>query len=59
LVPPRDPAALAAAVTRLLDDPELGVRLAAAGRARAAGWPDEAAVQADTLALYRSLSRRT
>ena len=35
LVPPGDPAALAAAVTRLLDDPGAAARLAAAGRARA------------------------
>ncbi|MDW7760881.1 MAG: WecB/TagA/CpsF family glycosyltransferase [Acidobacteriota bacterium] len=33
LVPPGDPAALAAAVGRLLDDPGLAARLAAAGRA--------------------------
>ncbi len=32
LVPPRDPAALAAAVRRLLDDPDLRVRLGQAGR---------------------------
>jgi glycosyltransferase involved in cell wall biosynthesis len=57
LVPPGDPGALAAAVHRLLDDADLRARLAAAGRARAAGWPDEATVQADTLALYRALSR--
>lgn len=36
LVPPRDPAALAAAVGRLLDDRGLAGRLAAAGAARAA-----------------------
>lgn len=35
LVPPSDPAAMADAVQRLLDDPELAVRLGAAGRARA------------------------
>ena len=34
LVPPRDPATLAAAVTALLDDPGLGRRLGRAGRAR-------------------------
>lgn len=33
LVPPRDPSALAAAIRRLLDDPALAQRLAAAGRA--------------------------
>lgn len=35
LVPPRDPAAMAAAVTALLDDPALAGRLAAAGLAEA------------------------
>lgn len=34
LVPPRDPAALAAAIRRLLDDPALAHRLGAAARAR-------------------------
>jgi glycosyltransferase involved in cell wall biosynthesis len=57
LVPPGNPAALAAAVSHLLSRPELAARLAVAGRARAATWPDEAAVVADTLLLYRSLSR--
>jgi phosphatidylinositol alpha-mannosyltransferase len=35
LVPPRDPAALAAAAARVLDDPTLAGRLTAAGRERA------------------------
>jgi glycosyltransferase involved in cell wall biosynthesis len=34
LVPPNDPSALAAAITRLLDDPELRARLGEAGRRR-------------------------
>jgi colanic acid/amylovoran biosynthesis glycosyltransferase len=34
VVPPRDPAALAAALERVLSDPELAARLAAAARAR-------------------------
>jgi glycosyltransferase involved in cell wall biosynthesis len=41
LCPPRDPAALAAALAALLDDPARAARLGAAGRARAAerfGW---------------------
>ncbi len=40
LVPPRDPKALAAAITELLTDPELRARLSAAGLARAQqfGW---------------------
>lgn len=36
LVPPGDPAALAAAIRRVLADPDLAARLAAAGRRRAA-----------------------
>ncbi len=42
LVPPRDPAALAVALTRLFRQPDLGRRLGAAGRARVVqhfGWP--------------------
>jgi glycosyltransferase involved in cell wall biosynthesis len=58
LVPPGNPAALAAAVSHVLSRPELGARLAVAGRAQAATWPDEATIQADTLALYRALSKR-
>jgi glycosyltransferase involved in cell wall biosynthesis len=34
LVPPRDPDALAQAVRRLLDDPDLRARMGRAGRAR-------------------------
>jgi glycosyltransferase involved in cell wall biosynthesis len=34
LVPPADPPALAAALQRLLDEPQLRARLGAAGRAR-------------------------
>jgi phosphatidylinositol alpha-mannosyltransferase len=41
LVPPSDPAALAGAAGRVLDDPKLAARLAAAGRERATAfaWP--------------------
>lgn len=51
LVPPRDPEAMAAAALRLLDDPALARRLAAAGRSRAAafGW---AAVRPRLLSVY-------
>lgn len=55
LVPPDDPAALAAAVARVLDDAPLAARLRAAGRARAAehAWTNVAqrmrAVYADAL----------
>lgn len=55
LVPPGDPGALADAVARVLRRPELAATLAVAGRARAAQWPDERAVQAQLLALYRGL----
>ncbi|HEU0041915.1 MAG TPA: glycosyltransferase family 4 protein [Jiangellaceae bacterium] len=42
LVPPRDPAAIATATLRLLDDPELGARLLAAARSQLTerfSWP--------------------
>jgi glycosyltransferase involved in cell wall biosynthesis len=40
LVPPRDPASVAAAVERLLDEPELAARLVAHGLDRSRTWPD-------------------
>jgi glycosyltransferase involved in cell wall biosynthesis len=53
LVPPGDPAALTAAVLRLLDDRQLAQRLAAAGR-RLVGQRYTVAAQASALAsLYR------
>lgn len=44
LVDGEDPAAIAAAITRVLTEPGLGPRLAAGGlaRAHAAGWPERA-----------------
>ncbi len=58
LVPPGDPAALAAAVLRILDDQDLAARLAAAALARASQLPSEAdAVQA-AVALYRRVAAR-
>ena len=53
LVPPGDPGALAAAVSRLLDDPEAAARLAAAALARAALLPGEAAAVGQALSLYQ------
>ena len=55
LVPPGDAAALAQAVTALLTDPSRAAALAAAGRERAAGWPDEAATARQLVAVYREL----
>jgi glycosyltransferase involved in cell wall biosynthesis len=53
LVPPGDPAALAAAVSRLLDDPQAAARLSAAARARAALLPGESAAVDQALGLYQ------
>jgi len=50
LVPPRDPAAMAAAVRRLLSDDELALRLSSNGHAKAleSGWPSARAKWAGT-----------
>ncbi|MFC4693322.1 glycosyltransferase family 4 protein [Geodermatophilus arenarius] len=55
LVPPGDAAALVGAVDDLLADPAGAAALAEAGRARAAGWPDEAATARTLVAVYREL----
>ena len=52
-VPPGDPEALAAAVGRLLDDPELAARIGAAGRERVVERFTWRAVAASTVAWYR------
>ena len=57
LVPPGDPEAFARAVTRLLGDPAEAARVAEAGRARAAEWPDEEEAARRVLALYADLAR--
>jgi glycosyltransferase involved in cell wall biosynthesis len=54
LVPPQDPAALAAALGALLRDPERRVRLGAAGRARAQAFTMER-IAARFAELYRRL----
>jgi glycosyltransferase involved in cell wall biosynthesis len=56
LVAPGDPAALHAALARLLADPAARGRLAAAARAAAAGPYAWDAIGRQTLALYRSLA---
>jgi len=55
LVPPGDPAALHAALARLLADPAARERLAAAARAAAAATHSWDAIAARHLALYRAL----
>jgi glycosyltransferase involved in cell wall biosynthesis len=52
LVPPRDPGAMAGAVARLLEEPELGPRLARAARQEVAAytWPRVRAAWAEVYA---------
>jgi glycosyltransferase involved in cell wall biosynthesis len=57
LVPPGEPAALGAAVRRLLDDPAEAAAVAARGSAVAAGWPDEADTVEQVAAVYAELCR--
>jgi len=52
LVPPADPAALAGALARVLDDPDLAARLRHAGPVQAAPYTWEASVERH-LAAYR------
>jgi glycosyltransferase involved in cell wall biosynthesis len=56
LVPPDDPAALAAAVRRVLTDPALAARLATAARDRAGTLPSVSTATEAALAVYRELS---
>nr|WP_269205348.1 glycosyltransferase [Motilibacter aurantiacus] len=56
LVAPGDPAALAAAVVALLDDPVERVRLSAAARERAAAFPTEDDTAAEARRLYVELT---
>jgi glycosyltransferase involved in cell wall biosynthesis len=58
LVAPGDPVALAAAVTRILDDPEAAARLAAAARGQAALLPTETAAVDQALGVYEAMTTR-
>lgn len=58
LVAPGDPAAVAEAVTGLLDEPARAAGLAARARSRAETWPDEDATAAHLAALYAELAGR-
>ena len=55
LIPPHDAAALARAIARLVDAPELAARLGAAARAKVLANFDERLVIERTLAVYREL----
>jgi glycosyltransferase involved in cell wall biosynthesis len=54
LVPPRDPLALAAALRRLIEDPDLRQRMAAAARARAVEQFSDAIICQQTLLVYEA-----
>jgi glycosyltransferase involved in cell wall biosynthesis len=58
LVPPRDPAALAAALAQLADDPARCARLGAAARQRALAEFAEARIAASFLDLYQELHQQ-
>jgi glycosyltransferase involved in cell wall biosynthesis len=58
VVPPRDPARLAAAIVRLADDPELRWRLGRAARSRYAAQFDPAAAGCRMLEVYREVVAR-
>ena len=56
LIPPDDPAALAAAVTAVLDDPRLAARLGLAARARSAAFPAEEDAVKSAVSAYARLA---
>ncbi len=55
LVPPRNPAALAAALRRLIEDPALRARMGAAGRLRVEQYFADAIICRQTLLVYDAL----
>jgi glycosyltransferase involved in cell wall biosynthesis len=55
LVPPRNPAALADALARMIADPDLRRRCGAAARARIADGLDAESVGRETVGIYRAL----
>lgn len=57
LIPPRNPAALAAALARLIDDESLRIRFGQAARAQAIEHFDESSVITRTLAVYEQVSQ--
>jgi glycosyltransferase involved in cell wall biosynthesis len=59
LVPPEDPAALAAAMDRLLGDPTLARRLGTAAADAARAMPSWHAVATDVLEVYRRVAHST
>jgi glycosyltransferase involved in cell wall biosynthesis len=56
LVPPRDPEALERAVSRVLDDPALAVRLAAAAARQASSLPSESDAVDQLAGIYLRLA---
>jgi starch synthase len=58
LVPPSDPGALAAAINRLLDDPDLARRMGIAGRKRAVADFSWRAIAEQTVTLYEQVLSR-
>ena len=56
IVPPRDPAALAAAIVRLADDPELRTRLGANARGAVSARSDPTLVADRVVAIYRDVT---
>lgn len=58
LVPSGNAAALAAALEQVLDHPSEAAERARRGKARAATWPDEAAVVEHVVAVYRTVHQQ-